>query len=170
MQQLPFGTIEKYLSDYLLKGWKEEALTLQRVEVDDGHVAGYIDVDHFPQPGDGVFHLSAQTALVWIAQIGIIYGCWENDLPRKMGEVFMRDLSLRFHRPVHRQSGIRIAGRFDARGRRVLPDRSVFYKGVQVDVDGGAFTGTASFIVPTLPHIAPIPAEANRPLQHALSP
>lgn len=150
MRELPFSTIEKYLSDYLMRGWKEEDLRLQRVEIDDGHVAGYVDVDHYPPPGDGVFHLSAQTALVWIAQVGIIYGCWENNLPCKMGEVFMRDLSMRFNRPVHRCQAIRIAAKFDSSTRRVLPDSSVYYKNAQFNVDDGAFTGTASFIVPIL--------------------
>lgn len=148
MIRLPHDVLEPYLSEYLLHGWQREAFSLDHVDVEPGRIAGYINVDRFHMPIDGAFHLSAQAALVWISQLGIIYGCWENQLPRKLGEVYLRDVSLRFNRPVRRTRQICFRGRFDSRKPRRMPDGTVYYKQAQIDVDDGAFAGFASFIVP----------------------
>jgi hypothetical protein len=148
METLAKEVLQAYLSDYLVNGWKEEVLSLGNVEVEAGRIAGYINVDRYPAPSDGRFHLSAQTALVWISQIGIIYGCWENRLPRKMGEVFLRDVQLNFNRTINRTREICIMGEFRERNRRELRNKCVYYKNAHIDVDHGSFTGTASFVVP----------------------
>lgn len=146
--KLDAESLRAYRSPYLDGGWKDEAFSLAEVDIMPGRITGRLDLVSAGPPADGEFHLSAQAALVWISQLGIIYACWENALPRKMGEVYMRDLSLCFHRPVTRTQGIEFEVSFPGRCRRVLSAETVFYRKVPIRVDRDAFVGTASFVLP----------------------
>ena len=93
-------------------------------------------------PGDGVFHLSVPIATLWIAQLAIIHGCVDNELPRKAGEVFLREFNLQCRRTVTKTEAIVIDLQLEHK-RQV--GEAVYYSG-SLDVDNGAFVGSGKFI------------------------
>lgn len=149
-------TLRAYRSAYLDDGWLAERFELASVDVEPGRACGIINLQHSAATADEAFHLSAIAALRWISQLGIIYACWEQSLPRKAGEVYLRDLALRFRDPVTRRHGIRIEVAFPKHARRRLP-AAMYYRQVAIDVDAGAMTGTASFLLPVMERAATTP-------------
>ncbi|RZM76465.1 hypothetical protein [Pseudoalteromonas rubra] len=149
MIQLTQAQQRAYMSDYLENGWREERMSFSSVSLEPGYIDGRINVEHFQMPGDGRFHFSAQSAMIWISQLGIIYGCWDNQLSKKAGEVYLRDLDIKFKRTINTTEEVRFEGFFPKQCKKRLSDNLVYYKNAQIHVEGGAFTGTASFLVPT---------------------
>ena len=150
MLELSFDVQKSYMSEYLESTWKLEKMAFRSVSVERGTIVGLLDVKEYAIDDDGEFHLSAQAAMAWMSQLAIIYGCWDNNLPKKVGEVYLRKMQLDFYRPVRKTCAIHISGSVPPNGRRVLPDESVYYRDVKFSIEQGAFSGTASFIVPTV--------------------
>jgi len=149
MIQLSQEQQQAYMSDYLENGWREERMSFSSVFVESGYIDGRINVEHFQMPGDGQFHFSAQSAMIWLSQLGIIYGCWDNQLSKKVGEVYLRDLDIKFKRTINTTKEVRFEGFFPKHCKKQLSPGLMYYKNAQIRVEGGAFTGTASFLVPT---------------------
>lgn len=148
MIQLTRTQQQAYMSDYLQKGWKEERMAFASVNLEPGYIDGKIDVNQFQIMGDGQFHFSAQSAMIWISQLGIIYGCWDNQLTQKAGEVYLRDLDIKFKRTINKTESVRFEGFFPKYCKKQLSENLVYYKNAQICVESGAFTGSASFMVP----------------------
>lgn len=151
MHKLSPDLQRSYMSDYLQHSWKQEKMDFSSVMVEPGKIIGLLDVHEYTIGGDGDFHLSAQAAMAWMSQLAIIYGCWDNKLPQKIGEVYLRNMQLRFFRPVRKTRNILISAEIPPNGRRVLPDKSVYYREMLFSVEDGCFYGTGSFILPTVP-------------------
>ncbi len=148
MIQLTKAQQQAYMSDYLENGWREERMALDSVTLEPGYIDGKINVNQFRAMGDGQFHLSAQSAMIWISQLGIIYGCWDNQLTEKAGEVYLRDLDIKFRRTINKTECVRFEGFFPKHCKKQLSENLVYYKNAQIHVESGAFTGSASFMVP----------------------
>ena len=148
MTQLSQEQQQAYMSDYLVNGWREEQMTFSSVTLEPGYIDGRIDVLYFQMPGDGQFHFSAQSAMIWISQLGIIYSCWDNQLEEKVGEVYLRSLDLKFKRPINKTQQVRFEGYFPKHCKKQISDNMVFYKNAKIHIESGAFTGSASFMVP----------------------
>ena len=148
MQQLNTQQQQALMSDYLQTGWKQEVMEFSSVQLESGYIKGLIDVKHFQMPGDGEFHFSAQSAMIWISQLGIIYGCWDNQLATKAGEVYLRDIDLKFKRTINKTEQVSFEGYFPKHCKKKLSDDLVYYKDAKIIVESGAFIGQASFMVP----------------------
>lgn len=148
MTRLTSAQLRPYLSSYLLNGWQEERMEITSVSLAQGEITGWIDVLEYPMPTDGQFHFSAQAAMQWVSQLGIIYGCWDNELSEKAGEVYLRNISLHFNRAISKTRNIEITLRFPASCQRRLSGSRVYYKQAHIDVENGAFDGRGSFLVP----------------------
>jgi hypothetical protein len=136
--------IEPYLSAYLMGGWRQDALTLDSVDVEDGRIRGLVRVSEFFTPGDGVFHLTVPSVFIWVAQLAIIYGCWEHKLARKPGEIYVREISLKCKRPVNTTADIEFV--LTLLSRREVPE-GTYYSG-SISVDREAFVGDGRFVFP----------------------
>jgi hypothetical protein len=133
-----------FYSNYLQGGYKEDVLELEFVEVLGQSITGYLSVKECFIPGDGQFHLTVPLVFVWIAQLGIIHGCIENELPRKEGEIYLREIQIKCRRPVNKTKGIKIT--LTTTKRKHVPE-GIFYYGI-IDVDDKAFVGYGSYILP----------------------
>lgn len=142
--QLTSEQIAPYLSGYLMGGWREDELRLASVEVERDRITGSIDaVRHFAA-GDGEFHLTVPQAFIWVAQLGIIHGCWDNQLTKKPGEIYLREIGLQCRSPVRSPRGIEVTINITA--RRKVPG-GCFYQGT-LAIDGEAFVGEAKYVLP----------------------
>ncbi|QBF32653.1 hypothetical protein [Thalassococcus sp. S3] len=148
MVELTTAQQRAYMSDYLENGWQNEKMTFASVSLEPGYIDGKIDVEKYSMMGDGKFHFSAQSAMIWISQLGIIYGCWDNHLPKKVGEVYIRNLDITFKRVINKTEKVRFEGFFPKHCKKKLSDNLVYYKDARIHVESGAFTGSASFMVP----------------------
>lgn len=148
MVQLGLEQVQAYMSDYLQNGWREEQMEFAYVALEPGYLDARVDVKHFHMPGDGRFHFSAQSALIWISQLGIIYGCWDNQLEEKAGEVYLRNIDISFRRSINKTEQVRFEGFFPKHCKKKLSEELVYYKDAQIYIESGAFTGNASFMVP----------------------
>lgn len=137
-----------YMSDYLESGWKTEKISFGSVNLEPGYIDAKINVDEFSMMEGGKFHLSAQSAMILISQLGIIYGCWDNHLAKKMGEVYVRNLDITFKREITKTESVRFQGFFPKNCKKKLSNKLVYYKNAQINVEAGAFTGSASFMLP----------------------
>lgn len=148
MQQLNTQQQQALMSDYLQKGWKQEVMEFSSAHLEPGYIIGLIDVKYFQMPGDDEFHFSAQSAMIWISQLGIIYGCWDNQLETKADEVYLRDIDLKFKRTINKTEQVSFEGFFPKHCKKKLSEGLVYYKDAKIIVESGAFIGSASFMVP----------------------
>jgi hypothetical protein len=125
-------------------GWRQDEFALDAVDVEPGCIRGVIRPVKFFLPSDGMFHLTVPSAFIWVAQLGIIYGCWDQNLARKPGEIFIRDIHLRCRRPVTVTTGIEFV--LPVVSKRPVSD-GIFYRG-SISVDRDAFVGEATFVLP----------------------
>ncbi|MGD9723615.1 MAG: hypothetical protein AB7O59_19940 [Pirellulales bacterium] len=135
---------EPFLSPYLMGGWRQDELVLDELHVEPGLIRGVVHVASCFWPGDGQFHLTVPVAFIWIAQLAIIYGCWERKLPKKAVEIYVREIQLKCKRPVRSVDAIELV--LTLASRRLISE-GVFYSG-DISIDGDAFVGTASFVLP----------------------
>lgn len=136
--------IKPYLSPYLMGGWRDDEMALQQVDVEPGCIRGVVQVTDYFMPGDGVFHLTVPSVFIWFAQLAIVYGCWEQKLSKKPGEIFVRDIQIKCKRPVTSTEGIEFVLTLSSK-RRVA--EGVFYAG-NFSVDREAFVGSGKFLLP----------------------
>lgn len=136
--------IKPYLSPYLMGGWRDDKMVLQQVDVEPGRICGVVQVTDYFMPNDGVFHLTVPAVFIWFAQLAIIYGCWEQKLSKKPGEIYVREIQLKCKRPVTSTDGIEFV--LTLSSKRRLPD-GVYYSG-NISVDRDAFVGSGKFVLP----------------------
>lgn len=142
--QLPLSTLQPYMSQYLIGGWKKDNLELQAVDFTPGQIRGIFHVTNYFMPGDGVFHFTVPLAFIWIAQLAIIYACVEHDLKEKPGEVYLREIDIKCNTMINKTDGIEILLNFNS--KRYLQNK-VYYIG-KINIDDAAFTGAGKFIFP----------------------
>ncbi len=142
--QLTSEQITPYLSGYLMGGWREDELRLVSVEVERDRITGVVDVARSFAAGDGQFHLTVPQAFIWVAQLGIIHGCWDHRLAKKPGEIYLREIGLQCRSPVRSPQGIEVTINITA--RRNVPG-GCFYQGT-LAIGGEAFVGEAKYVLP----------------------
>lgn len=142
--QLSSEQVAPYLSRYLMGGWREDELQLVAVEVERDRITGTVDVVRSFAAGDGQFHLTVPQAFLWIAQLGIIHGCWDHELKQKPGEIYLREIGLQCRSAVRDPRGIEVTINITAR-RNVAG--GCFYQGT-LDVGAAAFVGEAKYVLP----------------------
>lgn len=142
--RLDRSEVEPYLSPYLMGGWRQDELVLKSVVVGTSEIAADLDAVAYFVPGDGNFHLSVPVAVLWIAQIAIIYGCIDNHIPKKTGEIYLREIALECRRPITESHSIGLT--LKLLSKRLMP-KSVYYHGT-IDIAQGAFLGTGKFVFP----------------------
>ncbi|MBL9123445.1 MAG: hypothetical protein JNG90_07410 [Planctomycetaceae bacterium] len=136
--------IAPFLSGYLMGGWREDELRLMEVDVARDRITGIVDAVRHYAPSDGQFHLTVPQAFLWISQLGIIHGCWDHELERKPGEIYLREIGLQCRAPVRQTCGIEVT--IHITGRRRVP-QGCFYQGT-VAIGGAAFVGEAKYVLP----------------------
>jgi len=109
MVRLSHDQVEPYLSPYLMGGWRRDDLVLESVDVEPGRIGAVVRVAECFLPSDGVFHLTVPSVFIWVAQLAIIYGCWEQKLSKKPGEIYIRDIHLKCRSPVTSTEAIEFA-------------------------------------------------------------
>lgn len=142
--QLSSAQINPYLSAYLMGGWREDELQLVSVEVERDRITGIVDVMQCFAAGDGQFHLTVPQAFIWVAQLGIIHGCWDHQLSKKPGEIYLREIGLQCRAPVRSSRGIEVT--INITSRRNVPG-GCFYQGT-LAIGGAAFVGEAKYVLP----------------------
>jgi hypothetical protein len=138
-----------YYSNYLQGGYREDVLQLDYTEIIKDSITGYLSVKQCFLPTDGEFHLTVPLTFIWIAQLGIIFGCVENNLPQKQGEIYLREIQIKCYQPVNKKEGIKITL---SKVKSVLLPNGIFYKGI-VDVENKAFVGYGTYILPVKPKV-----------------
>lgn len=133
-----------YLSPYLQGGYKQDSLALNHVEVDAAGIRGSLDVRECFMPLTGEFHLTVPLAFIWVAQLGIIYGCVTSGLREKPGEIFLREINMTCKRPVTKMRDINFSLRLI---RKLRTPGGMFYRG-SLDIENKSFTGVSSFVLP----------------------
>jgi hypothetical protein len=144
--QLTANEIEPMLSAYLLGGWRDDDLQLKSVDLEPDSITALLRVTRFFLPGDGRFHLSLLQAFIWVGQLALIHGCWDNRLDRKPGEIFIRSMTLECKRPVSNVEDLSF--HLKSTSKRLVKG-GVFYSGV-ISIDHGAFVGSGRYVFPLL--------------------
>ena len=142
--QLTSAEIAPYLSAYLTGGWREDELQLVSVDVERDRITGVVNVLRSFGAGDGQFHLTVPQAFIWVAQLGIIHGCWDHQLSQKPGEIYLREIGLQCRAPVRHPREIEVTINITA--RRSVPG-GCFYQGT-LAIGGAAFVGEAKYVLP----------------------
>lgn len=143
--------IAPYLSPYLQGGYKQDSLVLNYVEVDAAGIRGSLDVRECFMPQTGEFHLTVPLAFIWVAQLGIIYGCVTNGLREKPGEIFLREINMTCKRPVTKMQDINVSLSVL---RKMRTQGGMFYRG-SIDIENKSFIGVSTFVLPLPGHDAP---------------
>ena len=132
-----------YRSAYLSGGYHEDAASLDEVQITRNAIRGSFRMTSRFE-ADGPFEVSAANVVLWALQLGVIYGCTQNDCSA-VRDLSLREISLKSLRPVTdpRQISVRLRLRF----RRPVPG-GIYYVG-DVDVDDGGFAGRIGFTFPT---------------------
>ncbi len=144
VMRLTASEIEPMLSEYLAGGWRDDNLELQSVDVEPGAIAASLRVTRHFTPGDGRFHLSVPQAFVWISQLAIIHGCWDNRLVKKPGEILVRRIAIACKSPVHDIENISFVMKLIS--KRAVPD-GMFYSG-EISINDRAFVGIGKYVFP----------------------
>jgi hypothetical protein len=127
-------------------GWRKDSLKLDAIDIEPGCIRAILHATDFFVPSDGVFHLTVPAVFVWVAQLAIIYGCWEHNLPKKPGEIYIREIDLKCKRTVKAVEGIEFV--LTLLSQRKVPE-GIYYHG-SISVDRDAFVGEGRFILPLL--------------------
>jgi hypothetical protein len=132
-----------YRSAYLTAGYHEDAASLDEVQITRNAIRGSFRMTSRFE-ADEPFALSAANVVLWALQLGVIYGCTQNDC-FEAKTLSLREISLKSLRPVTdpRQISVRLRLRF----RRPVPG-GIYYVG-DIDVDDGGFAGRIGFTFPT---------------------
>lgn len=144
MLRLSTEQIQPFLSPYLMRGWRTEEVVLDAVEVEAGRIRGVLRARAYQPDANGAYHLTVPVVFIWVAQLAIIYACWEQDLDRKPAEIFVRDIQLKCRRSVATPEHIEIV--LSLNSKRSV-EGGLFYAG-SISVDQGAFTGEGRFVLP----------------------
>ena len=138
--------LESIKSSYLVDGYKEDILKLVDYEYKKndrgfGQLSFELEVESFSIPSDGVFHLSAITAEVWIQQATIVLAHLDNNLPKKKTEVYLLERSTKYKKVISSKKISLIV--------QIIKQRKVksniFYT-ASISINGDSFTGDGKFI------------------------
>ena len=140
--------LQPFFSPYLQGGYKRDVLLLSVAELTPPYIDARLDVAQCFTPADGEFHLTVPLAFIWIAQLGIIYGCLDNGLSTKEGEVYLRKIELTCKQPIKKTRDIFF--HLEITGKKKVPN-GVFYRG-NIDIEHQSFVGFASFVLPLESH------------------
>ncbi|MCB0279433.1 MAG: hypothetical protein KDD94_08025 [Calditrichaeota bacterium] len=143
--KLKLEQLRPYLSVYLSDGYRQDELALDAVEVEQGKISANLKVINYFMPGDGRFHFTAPLAFIWVAQLAIIYTCWEHDLSEKPGEIYLREIHLQTRKMINKTENISLI--LKVTKKRYLVNGTVYYTG-SIDIDNGAFWGEGKFVSP----------------------
>jgi len=144
--RLTASEIEPMLSAYLSGGWRDDDLQLKSVDLEPDSITALLRVTRFFVPGDGRFHLSLLQAFIWVGQLALIHGCWDNHLDRKPGEIFIRSITLECKRPISNVEDLSF--HLKTTSKRLVQG-GVFYSGV-ISIGHGAFVGSGRYVFPLL--------------------
>lgn len=150
---VPIPELKPFLSSYLTGGWKQDELALKAVFVEEERIHAQLSVVDYFMPGDGVFHFTVPLAFIWIAQLGIIYACFDNRLKEKSGEVYLREITMRCPKRITRTDSIQMDLKLVSKKRY---DNMVYYTGA-IDIEEGSFIGEAKFVFPLPPNFVEQP-------------
>jgi hypothetical protein len=136
--------LSPYLSGYLQSGYKKDTLTYDVVEITGDVIGASISISDYYLPDDGEFHFTVTLAFVAIAQLGIVFGCLDNNLPKKASEIYLREVALKCRRPIKKTTGIEV--QLALVGKKPVTN-GVYYNG-EIDIERKSFVGSASFVLP----------------------
>jgi len=145
--------IQPFLSPYLMAGWRKDCFALDSVDVEPGYIRGVIHAAEYYESAEGEFHLTVPSVFIWVAQLAIIYGCWDQKLSKKPGEIYVRDIRLKCKRAITSPKQLEFV--LLLASKRNVPE-GVFYSGT-ISVDRDAFVGDGRFVLP-------LPCQASIPL------
>jgi hypothetical protein len=135
------------MSDYLTDGWKKDELSLVSVDLVPDKVTGIFRVKDYYMPSDDIFHLTVPLAFIWIAQLAIIFACWDHKLPKKSGEVFLREINIKCTRMINKTENILFEL---APTKKNYHGNLVYYTGI-INIENDAWVGEGKFIFPLPP-------------------
>jgi len=136
--------IQPFLSEYLTDGYKNEEARLKQVRLGKNFVIGDLQIEKgFVSDNTEGYHLTLAMVNIWVSQISIIYGCWDNGLPRKEGEHFLREFYIKCKKEV---TVYETEIKLEVITKKVK-NPWVYYK-MKFSVNNGAFEGTGSFVMP----------------------
>ena len=134
-------------SSYLREGYKDDDFELTNVLVGETRAIGSVKVNKFFPPMDGEFHMSATMAVIWISQLATIFSFYDNGLPRKDREIYVRDLTMKCRERVVELSEIFLEIEITSKTVR----KSTIHYRANYDIDVGSFIGKASWFMPSKP-------------------
>jgi hypothetical protein len=141
---LPAHQLKPLISPYLDSGWREEHFSIKEARLAANWMRLTLSVDKYVPDYQGKFHFSALQAVLWLQQMAIIYLCHDLGKPKEVvGEVIVRDLQIKFLRPIAEVSEVVMESRLrnweERKGKR--------YYVVEFDVQQGAFIGDYSAVI-----------------------
>ena len=134
-------------SVYLREGYKEDDFELTNVMIGEAATFGSVRVKEFFPPMDGEFHLSAAMAMLWISQLGTIYSFYDNDLPTKDREIYLRDFSMKCGKRIVELNDILLEIQVTSRAER----NGIIHYRANFDIDVGSFIGKMSWFMDNKP-------------------
>lgn len=130
---------------------------MDSVDVEPGRIHGMLRAVEYLPDSHGAFHLTVPVVFIWVAQLAIIYACWEHDLHQKPGEIFVRDIQLKCKRSVVTPEQIQIVLSLDS--KRTV-EGGVYYAG-SISVDQDAFIGAGRFVLPAITNKTPTSSQSH---------
>ena len=134
-------------SVYLREGYKEDDFELTNVMIAEATAFGSVKVNKFFPPMDGEFHLSAAMAMLWISQLATIYSFYDNGLPTKDREIYLRAFSMKCRKRIVELNDILLEIEVTSRAER---SGTIHYR-ANFDIDVGSFIGKMSWFMQDKP-------------------
>lgn len=136
--------IEPFLSPYLMGGWRKDNVSIKSVILGNGKIKATLKVDHYFNPADGVFHFTVPLAFLFIAQLGIIYGCIDNGLSEKRGEIFLREIDIQCRKVINKVDDLNIELLLTS---KTVVRNGIYYIG-EINIEENSMIGTGKYILP----------------------
>lgn len=134
----------KFESEYLIKGWKDDEVKLNNIEINNESISCNFYFINFYIPKSNKFHLAIPTVFNIVGQLAIVYACNDNDLSEKTDEVYLSEINLKCRTEITKTKDLYI--KLTLINKKKINNR-IFYKG-SIDIEDGAMTGVGSFIFP----------------------
>ena len=93
--------LNAHSSPYLNDGYKRDRFLFKNVTVAPNQIHAELNLEaSFASPRNGEPHLSLNTALIMLSQLGIFYVGWDLNYDKKIGETYMRHIDIKCARPI----------------------------------------------------------------------
>ncbi|MCV3215879.1 hypothetical protein OGM63_20605 [Plectonema radiosum NIES-515] len=138
-----YERFNKYLSSYLIQGWKQDKFYIKSVEVESKKMVVLVDIHESYLP-----YLSSLPAIPLLYQFGIFFSCWESGFSEKTGDIYLRSLDIETPRMIQKTEDIK----FELNLVKKRKLKEWFFYIVDFNIDDNAFTGKMQYAVP-LPKI-----------------